>query len=211
MNRKRLISVLSLVIALAFAHDGFANPENLKKVTISDKVGKNQFEWVSSMPLETINGTAEGITGWLTFDPAKPTKIEGEIKASVASMQSGNTTRDEHMHSPMWLDVANHPTITFKAKSTSDVMKKGNNITALVTGDFTMRGVTKQMTIPVTIQYIPASRQTAKRAPGDLVSLTADFSVALKDFNVQGREGVIGSKVGETIAIKAKIFGSTAL
>jgi hypothetical protein len=72
-----------------------------------------------------------------------------------------------------------------------------------------MHGVTKQMSIPFTITWLDESAATQKRAPGDLVMVEASFSVALKDFRVAGSQGLIGSKVGETIAITAKLFGST--
>ncbi|MEO5930538.1 MAG: YceI family protein [Candidatus Kapaibacterium sp.] len=182
-----------------------------KKVTISNKVAKNQFTWVSSAPLETISGTAEGITGAFTLDPKKPASLRGTLSAQVATMKSGNGMRDSHIQSDQWLNAAAFPTISFTATSVSGVVVKGNAFTANVVGNFTMHGVTKQMTVPVTLTYLDASAKTRERAPGDLVMLTADFKVALKDFNVAGSKGVVGSKVGETISITAKLFGSTGL
>jgi hypothetical protein len=43
-----------------------------KRVTISDKVGKNQFSWSSDAPLEKIKGTAEGVSGSFSIDPKEP-------------------------------------------------------------------------------------------------------------------------------------------
>jgi polyisoprenoid-binding protein YceI len=210
MFKNRIIIAITAVFITATA---FVKTEANAQTTFkfNDKVGKNQLEWNSTMPVETIDGTAEGITGWLSFDPVKPTTITGTVSASVATMKSGNDMRDQHLQAESWLDAAKYPHITFTAKSAKNVKQSGNKYTADVTGDFSMHGVTKLMTIPVEIQYIKANAETAKRAPGDLVALTGTFTVPIKDFNVAGSKGTIGSKVGETITIKAKLYGASGL
>jgi hypothetical protein len=65
------------------------------------------------------------------------------------------------------------------------------------------------MSIPFKLTYIDESAKTRARAPGDLMMLTSDFTVSLKDFGVAGAQGYVGSKVGETITVSAKLFGST--
>jgi len=182
-----------------------------RTITLTDKVGKNQLAWVSDAPLEKIDGTAEGITGRIVLDPSKPTSIRGTISAQVATMKTGNGMRDEHLRGDKWLDAANYPTISFTAKSVSGAKVEGNKVTAQVVGDFTMHGVTRQMTVPFTLTYIDGSPKTRERAPGDLVMITAEFDVSLKDFNVAGSAGIVGNKVGESIHITAQLFGSTGL
>lgn len=182
-----------------------------KKVTLSDKVGRNQFEWLSTAPLEEIKGTAEGVSGSFTFDPKKPSTLRGSVSVQVASMKSGNDMRDEHLRGAQWLDAANHPTISFTISSVSALKASGSQVTGQATGNFTMHGVTRQITVPFTLQYIDESAKTKERAPGDLVMVTATFNLALKDFNVAGSKGTVGSKVGETIKISAKLFGATGL
>ena len=210
---KRIISIaaiaafVSVYSVMAQAHP-ITPAASVKTFTLSDKVGKNQFEWNSTAPLETINGTTEGITGWLKFDPTKPTTITGTVSANVATMKSGNDMRDNHIKSEKWLDAEKYENITFTAKSVKNQSVNGAKVIADVVGDFTMHGVTKQIVVPVEINYLKANEETAKRAPGDFVSLTATFTVSLKDFAVKGSEGTIGNKVGETISITAKLFAS---
>ncbi len=182
-----------------------------KKVVLSDKVGQNQFLWHSEAPVETIDGTAEGITGTISLDPKNLKSISGTISAKVATMQSGNSMRDDHLRSAVWLDAEKYPTIQFTAKSIKNVKVEGSKMTADVTGDFTMHGVTKPMTIPFTLTYIDESAKTRERAPGDLVMISAKFFVALGDFDVKGKGDLIGNKVGESIEIEANLFGSTGL
>jgi polyisoprenoid-binding protein YceI len=215
MNRTALRTALALVIAAAAstatvsAQALAVKAKGARKVTLDDRVGKNQFVWSSDAPLEKIQGTAEGITGSLTIDPSNPTTIRGSISARVATMKSGNEMRDEHIRGESWLDATKYPEIKFTATSIANAKVNGNKLTASVTGDFSMHGVTKKVTIPITLQYMDATAKTKERAPGDLVMITAEFNVSLKDFNVAGSKGTVGSKVGESIAINAKLFGST--
>jgi polyisoprenoid-binding protein YceI len=206
-----IITILFVAQASMFAQALSVSASGTKEVVLSGRVGKNQFIWISDAPFEKINGTAEGVGGTLTINPKDLRFIKGTISAQVATMKTGNDMRDEHLRGTNWLDASNYPAITFTADSVSNVKVSENKMTADVTGGFTMHGVTKTLTIPFTLQYIDASEKTRERAPGDFVMLTADFEVALKDFDVQGSKGIIGNKVGEKIQINAKLFGSTEL
>jgi polyisoprenoid-binding protein YceI len=181
-----------------------------KTVTINDRVGANQFTWNSDAPLEKIRGTAEGVSGSFSFDPARLTSLRGTITAQVATMKTGNATRDQHLRGNQWLDATRFPEIKFTISSVTGVKVRGNKATGKAVGTFTLHGVSKRLTVPFTMTYLDASDATRKRAAGDLVMISSDFSISLRDFNVAGQKGMIGSKVGEKIRISAKLFGSTS-
>ncbi len=206
-----LVGMMALASATLSAQPLSKKARGAKTVKLSDKVGKNQFTWNSDAPLEKIQGTADGVTGTLTLDPTNVATIRGTISTQVATFKSGNNMRDEHIRGASWLDAAQFPTITFAITSVSNVTVAGNKATGKATGNFTMHGVTKQLTVPFTLTYIDESAVSRKRAPGDLISITAEFNVSLKDYNVAGSRGTIGSKVGEMISVKAQLFGSTGL
>ena len=67
------------------------------------------------------------------------------VEAEMASINSGNRDRDEHMFGPDWLDVANHPQMTFR--STSIVEATGGYA---MTGDLVIRGITQPVMFAVT-------------------------------------------------------------
>ncbi|HET6400379.1 MAG TPA: YceI family protein [Candidatus Kapabacteria bacterium] len=179
-----------------------------KLLTLNDNVNKNQFIWTSDAPLESIRGTSEGVAGTFTIDPQDLSSLRGTITTQVATMKTGNDTRDNHLHSSEWLDASRFPIITFTITSMGDVKTSGNSATGMATGNFTMHGVTKRVSIPFKMTYLVANASTRQRAPGDLVMISADFDISLKDFNIAGTEGVIGSKVGEKIKITAQLFGN---
>jgi polyisoprenoid-binding protein YceI len=86
-----------------------------------------------------------------TFDATVTTDFENLARSSVrfeidaASINTNNSDRDNHLRSPDFFDVANHPKITFES---SKITKTGDS-SFDVTGTLTMRGVAKQITIPV--------------------------------------------------------------
>jgi polyisoprenoid-binding protein YceI len=210
------ISLIAFAVAAMAVAGSEASAQKLdvaasgtKTVTINNAVGDNQFIWLSDAPMEKIKGSAEGVSGSFTIDPKNLSTIRGTISAKVSTMKTGNGTRDGHLKSASWLDAAKYPSITFTINSVSNVRANGNKATGTANGTFTMHGVSKQMSIPFELTYIDESDKTRKRAEGDLVMISASFKVSLKDYNVQGAKGMVGSKVGETIAIEAKLYGST--
>lgn len=184
-----------------------------KSITVTNKVGENLVKFLSDAPLEKISGTAKGVSGKFTLDPNNLEATTGTISVEVLSMKSGVSKRDEHMYNPDWLDAAQFPSITFQILKLESIKVSNENgivnVSATAVGKFTLHGVTKEIKIPITLKYVKESEATKKRAAGDLVMVNANFNVALKDFNVKGKSGIVGSKVGETIQLDAALFGAT--
>ena len=82
----------------------------------------------------------------INVDRAKPSASSVEFTIKTASVDTGNADRDKHLQTADFFDAAKNPEITFK--STSIVATKKKDVYD-VTGDLTMRGVTKHVTIPV--------------------------------------------------------------
>src|SRR6476660_62803 len=85
----------SLVASTGASAQGLTvSASGLKKITLNNAVGANQFVWTSDAPMEKIKGTTEGVTGTLTIDPKNLSTIKGTISAQTRTMKSGNATRD---------------------------------------------------------------------------------------------------------------------
>ena len=82
----------------------------------------------------------------LNFDETDITKSTVETTIKVESINTGIAGRDTHLKTPDFFDAAKYPEITFKSKK---VEKKGKGYQ--LTGDFTMHGVTKEITFPFAI------------------------------------------------------------
>ena len=94
-----------------------------------------------------LSGRFTDYTGTIQVDRAKPENSTVEFTIQATSIDTDEPRRDQHLRSADFFDVANHPTITFKSTS----VKANGKDSFLVTGDLTMRGVTKPVTLPVTL------------------------------------------------------------
>ena len=187
--------------------------EGVQTVVLSNRVGKNQIQFVSTAPLEEIHGTASEISGALKLNPAHVEAMTGKIEVQVASMETGIKRRDEHLHGADWMDAKQFPAIAFEIAGLKDVSVQADKTKATIQGvamgAFSLHGVDKEMEIPFEATYLLASDQTAKRAPGDFFVVKGAFQIALKDFDIAGTRGLVGSRVGTEIHLKANFFGST--
>jgi len=94
------------------------------------------------MVVATVRGNFTEFSGKIMYDEndISNSSVEGVIK--TASINTGNSKRDEHLRNSDFFDAANHPEILFKTKK---VEKKGDGFVAI--GDLTMRGVTKEVAL----------------------------------------------------------------
>ena len=100
---------------------------------------------ISHLGFSTMRGKFNEQTGSLQFDPAaKQASVSIEIDA--ASIDTGHTKRDNHLRSPDFLNAVEFPTITFKSTGTT----WNGNQPATVTGDLTILGVSKPVTLQIT-------------------------------------------------------------
>ena len=100
---------------------------------------------VRHMMVTYVRGHFKNIHGVLEFDPAKPEKGSVEIEIAAAGLWSGEPDRDAHLRSSDFLDVEKYPKVAFL--STKVVPTAGNEYK--VTGNLTIRGVAKPVTLNV--------------------------------------------------------------
>jgi polyisoprenoid-binding protein YceI len=122
--------------------------------------------------------------------------IKGQISFDVASMKTGNDMRDDHLRSDVWLDAAKFPKITFTVKSVT--AKEDGKVS--VTGDFNLHGVAKELTTEADVKIVEKGGKT-------LIQVKTAFKVALADYNVKGKAGVVGNKVGKEIGVNVRLRG----
>lgn len=212
MNKfpKTLIA-LFIFSSFTFAQNFKVKAKGIQTFNFTDDRGRNQATFFSTTPLEDINGTANGISGAVSFDPADFAKtIKGKISVSVTSLNTGINLRNHHLMTANWLNAEKYPEITFEIKSISNIKQESDNkLHFSVTGMFTLHGVTKEITADAEATYLDENDQTRKRAPGDLLGVRAKFSIKLSDFGVSNE--LIGNKVAENIDIGVNIIGSNKI
>src|SRR5437667_8131654 len=120
--------------------------ERLKMAKWTFEPGHTAAEFCARHMMVTyVRGHFKNVKGKLEFDPEDPRNSSVEVMIDTRGIWTGESERDAHLRSADFLDVENHPFITFK----------GNQIELLgghdykVTGDLTIRGVTKKVTLKV--------------------------------------------------------------
>jgi polyisoprenoid-binding protein YceI len=97
--------------------------------------------------MSRVTGRFDDIAGTINIDRAKPESSTVEFTIQATSIDTNDEGRDKHLRSADFFDVEKNPVISFK----STKMKATGKDTYDVTGQFTMRGVTKEITLPVTV------------------------------------------------------------
>ncbi len=207
-----LKSIIVIFILLANVYpQGFnIKAKGLQTFSFEDKTGRNQATFFSTTPLEDVNGLTTDIKGTVSFNVEDfANTLKGEVSISTGSLKTGIEMRDHHLASDKWLNAEQYPTIMFKIKSVKNVKSVSDNkLEADVIGDFTLHGVTKEVTAHSTITYLDESPATKERGPGDLLGVNAKFNIVLSQYDVANK--VLGEKVSDNIVITVNIVGSNA-
>ncbi|MGB7748043.1 MAG: YceI family protein [Verrucomicrobiia bacterium] len=199
---KTKLAILALIGVTGIA---FAAPQTFD---FKDPKGINNAGFKLDAPLEAINGSASGVYGTVTFDPENPGATQGKIIVATGSLMLPNPMQRQHMLSDKWLDAAKFPDITFESKAFKNVKTAGDATMADVTGTFTLKGVSKELTVPVKLTYL--KDKLGDRVPnqkGDLLVVRASFTIKRGDFNVM--PGQFEDKVSDTIEIVLSIAGAS--
>jgi polyisoprenoid-binding protein YceI len=173
--------------------------------------GMSRVMFQSDAPLETLDGVSTDTSGQFTVNPTNPAQgFTGRVQVSVASLRTGSDLRDEHLRSGMWLDASRFGTISFELGRTSLAQPLAPNAEAsgTVTGRFTLHGVTREITAPVRVRYVPLSNDHAgMQAFGvnaDMLRVRSEFSLSLSDFGVSIL-APLRLKVSNTITVRVDL------
>ncbi|HEX8254606.1 MAG TPA: YceI family protein [Thermoanaerobaculia bacterium] len=101
---------------------------------------------VKHMMFTTVRGRFKDVKGTIVADEANPDQSTVEVEIAAASIDTGSPDRDAHLRSADFLDVENHPTLTFRSKRVEGAMKKEGD-TFKVIGDLTIRGTAMEVTL----------------------------------------------------------------
>jgi polyisoprenoid-binding protein YceI len=191
-----LALALSLLTAPAFAYDGASTYQ------ISHVYSNVSFSIMKFFFKE--DGGFRTYTGEVYYDPAHPERSHVRMTVQAASIDTRNEGRDRALRSDNFFDVEHYPTLTFV--STSVTPKSGNLLE--VTGDITIHGVTKHITIPVRFlgeKYL--------QGWGDFLGFDTEFTIDRTAFGVNGSRwsggaAVVGTDVNIHLAIGAIRPGS---
>jgi len=121
-----------------------------------------------------VKGEFKDAKGTIELDPANLNATKVDVKIAAASINTNNERRDGHLKTEDFFFVEKHPEITFVSKSVT----VGKDNKGKMTGDLTMRGVTKPVTLDVEVLGIQGS------GPGAVAGFSARGVLNRKDFGI---------------------------
>lgn len=150
------------------------------------------------MMVTTVRGTFHDVEGTIELDEADPTRSRGEFRVGAASVDTNFGARDAHLKSPDFFDAEAYPHLSF----VSTAIRQVKDDEFEVTGDLTIRDVTKPATFKVALEGIVPGMQGARHA-----GLSATAKIAREDWglgwNVALEQG--GWLVGKEVTIEITI------
>ncbi len=150
---------------------------------------------VQHMMISNVPGEFDKFSGEITYSPTDLANSKADITIDASSIDTHIDKRDTDLKSPDFFDVAKFPTITFVSTKFTP---------GYITGNLTMKGVTKVITIPVTI-----SGPVKTMMGGQAIGITGNTTVNRQDYGINWNKtldqgGVaVSDNVNITISIEA--------
>ncbi len=190
---RRLIPAL-LGFSILASVPAFAAPEKF----VLDKPHTQIIFSVSHMGLSNSFGKFVDYEGEINFDQAEPEKSNVDVTIKTASLDLDDEKWNEHMKNKDFFNVEQFPTMIFKS---TKVEKTGDN-TANVTGDLTLLGVTKPVTLAV------VHNKTGKHPMKDIMAsgFSATGTLKRSDFGMSYGLPMVGDDV--KLIIEAEAYGT---
>ncbi|HUN62895.1 MAG TPA: YceI family protein [Candidatus Sulfotelmatobacter sp.] len=161
---------------------------------IDPKHSDAQFA-VTHLMISTVRGEFHGINGTVVYDDADPSKSSVEASIDATSVDTREPDRDKHLKSADFFDVADHPTMTFK----STKVETDGSGKLKVTGELTIRGVTKTAVLEVSVPKPAIKDPWGMERTG----LSGTTNINRQDFGVAWNKKLDtgGVVVGDEVAI----------
>ena len=180
--RHLLIPLFALTAAPAFSADTYS----------VDPVHSAALFSVSHLGISNTHGRFNGIDGTLTWDATDPTKSSISITIKTSTVDTNSEKRDQHLRDPDFFNSKQMPTATFVSKSFTKI----DDATFAVTGDLTLVGTTKPVT--VNVKKIGEGKDPWG---GYRIGFETSFTIKRADFNIKGVDGV-GEEVAMTFGLE---------
>ncbi|WP_272690135.1 YceI family protein [Providencia sp. PROV152] len=170
-------TVLGLATGALFLTAGSALAETYK----FDKQGQHAFiEFrIQHLGYSWVYGSFKDFDGNFTYDAKDPSKDKVEVTIKTGSIDTNHAERDKHLRSGDFLNASKYP----EAKFVSTEVKKEGDVYK-ITGDFTLNGVTKPITLDAKLMGEGKDPWGGYRA-----GFEAQGNIKLKDFNIKSDLG----------------------
>jgi len=188
----------NFIVAIVLATSILAGPAGATTWTVNDP--HTEINFSVNHFFTPVTGRFDDFEVTLDYDADDPSKSRVKVKIRVASVNTGNEKRDEHLRSADWFDTETYPYMTFESTS---VRQLGDSLVAR--GELTIKGETHEVVLPIALlgtQKIPAPMQPMLGGAKEVASFQATTSVARADFGVGVGSWAATTVVGADVQIE---------
>jgi polyisoprenoid-binding protein YceI len=199
MNRSCRIAIAGVVMVLSLllaAQEGSptTQPAGGAQTYKIDPVHSNTLFRIRHMNISNFYGRFNDTRGTIVVDDRDPARCSFETRIAAESIDTHNANRDKDLRSADFFEVAKFPQITFK----STAVKKAGDRAYDVTGDLTLHGVTRPLTLRLEQTGAGPAMKGEYRA-----GFETTFAIKRSDYGMtQGLTGV-GDEVRLTVSVEA--------
>jgi len=173
-------------------------PAGARTYEIDSSHSSAQFK-VRHLMVSNVRGEFGQLSGTVVIDEVDVTRSSVDVSIDASTVNTHDQKRDEHLRSGDFFDVATYPAITFKSRR----VQPGKGGDLFVTGDLTIRGITREVTLDVE----PLSPEINDPWSNVKRGASARARINRKDFNVVWNAALDGGGVlvGDDIAITLEV------
>jgi len=195
------LATASAAVAFALSTAALSLPAAAQTATWAvDPIHSEVSFRVKHLVISKVTGKFKKFEGTIAADPKAPAAGTVELKIDVASVDTSDEKRDAHLKAPDFFDAAKFPEITFKS---TKIAPAGQDVYD-VTGNLTMHGVTKPVTLSVRANGFAKDPWGNERAGFEVTGKLnrQDFGVSWSK-TLDGGGAVVGDEVELQIAVEA--------
>lgn len=153
---------------------------------------------IKHLSVSTVRGVFNEFTGEIKWEGAEALQaaaFTGEVE--MASVDTNKKLRDLHLKGGDFFDVKNFPVMTFKSKS----VRKDKSGQVILKGDFTLKGITKEIEIPVTISG------PIKKGFQSIIGVEGIFKINRQEYGISWNNKIENSTyvLGDEVTIELNI------
>jgi polyisoprenoid-binding protein YceI len=187
---QKILSAAIVAAASTFAAAGFAAPETY---TIDSSHSLQSYQY-RHLGLSFAGGRFDKTTGTITLDTAAKTG-SADISVDVNSLNTGVAKLDEHLKGKDFFEAAKYPAITFKSNS----FKFTGDTLSSVSGDLSVHGVTRPVTLNVT--NFACTMHPMMKVPA--CAANAEVTIKRSDFGVGGYVPMVSDETRLSLEVEA--------
>ncbi len=158
-----------------------------------DSVHSGTHFRIQHLGVSHVYGRFNKVEGSFLIDKDKPEASTFSVSIPVDSVDSNNEGRDKHLKTPDFFSAKEFPTMTFVGKS----VKKTGDGTYEVTGDFTLRGQTRPLTITVKDGGVGKGMRG-----GEVAGVETSFTFKRSDYGMNFMVGPVGDEVSVMVSLE---------